>query len=116
MVQVQQLLDSLDDRGVCERALRRSLQEEMAPLLANLASEKPQDDLHEWRSEGPFMGVRVRQMFEGVGASEATGGSRARRKSHRSRCASLPTPAPFRYVPQCLATYLPRDQILRCGI
>jgi len=70
--EVQQLLDSLDDRGVCERALRRSLQEEMAPLLANLASEKPQDDLHEWRSEGPFMGVRVRQMFEGVGASEAT--------------------------------------------
>lgn len=72
--QVQQLVASLDERGVCEGALRRSLVEEMSTLLASLSSEKAEPpDALEWKSEGPHLGTRVRQLFEGVGASEGTG-------------------------------------------
>jgi hypothetical protein len=59
--QVMALLKSLDDRGVRERALKRAFEERLPALLEELVEDTPDSDA--WRTDGDFVGKRVRRIF-----------------------------------------------------
>ena len=71
--QVEQLVGSLDERGVCEGQLKRRLQTELSLILADISPDPPQPPSTEgWLTDGPHVGARIRMLFAGFGESEGT--------------------------------------------
>ena len=71
--EVRQLVASLDDRGISEGALKRTLQAEIDIFMTEMPAEPlppPPSAADGWLSRGPHVGERVLFVFPNLGESE----------------------------------------------